>query len=135
MLASKNGQSKDWLSHLHKLVPFLKCITIQSYHLLTKLLSVMLSGREKKSLFFKWRGLFLFLFSCVHYVLANLTLSICPLRMGTLRNKWVSKPLQFSYSQLSSILGQSVWETKNTKVHLKKFNYSLGLTLQPFKTS
>ena len=134
MLQSKNGQSKDWLSHLHELVPMLKCITIQSYHLLTKLLSVMLSGWEKQSLFFKWRRLFLFLFSCVSFGLLNSQhmLKITPpLQRGTLWNKWVSK-----HSQLwVQFWDRSVWETKNTKLHLKKFNYSLGLTLQPFKTS
>ena len=30
---------------------------------------------------------------------------------------------------------RSVWETKNSNVHLKKFNYTLDLTFQPFKSS
>jgi len=30
---------------------------------------------------------------------------------------------------------RSVWETKNSNVHLKMFNYTLGLTFQPFKRS
>ena len=39
--------------------------------------------------------------------------------------------LQFSYFQHSSILGNPSLRNKN----LKKFNYILGLTLQPFKSN
>ena len=43
---------------------------------------------------------------------------------------WLYMLLQFSYFQHSSILGNPTLRNKN----LKKFNYILGLTLQPFKS-
>ena len=48
----------------------------------------------------------------------------------SLGNKRVLMP--FHILSTVQFWDRSVWQTKNTKVHLKKFNYTLGLTLQTF---
>ena len=96
----------------------------------TLLLLLLRMGKDKVCVSSR-EGLFLFLlFSCICFVYLSSQhiIKVTPLVQRKSPQEQVSVNLQFSYSRHRSVLGRSVWETKNTKVHLKKLYYTLGLT-------